>query len=543
MLDRITRVDRQGGSAGLGFIEAEKDLHPDDWYFPCHFRDDEVLAGSLQAEGGSQLLRFYMLLLGMQRLTKDARFQPVLNVPQKVRCRKEVPAKVGKLLYQLDIREIGLVPEPYVIADLTILYEGQIAVFFENLGLRLQEKDQPSYQKSLLPRQEGIYVKPVDKPVLLNEFHITQLALGPVSKCFGEEYDVFEGRALSRQPNTDLQLISRILSTTGKRHVFTNKPVMVSEYDVPADAWFYKQNAAPVMPYSILMEIGLQPCGFLGAYLGTTLIFPDKDLFLRNLDGDGNLLRPVDLRGKTITNRVCLLSHTALNGTILQRYDFELSVDGQPFYQGSASFGCFTKEDLSNQIGLDRGAHVALWYKTQPADQLNRLSFKLDSLFGRMKLFRSVNPASPHLHLASDQLALLDHAIVVKEGGHYGKGYVFAQKSIQPHNWFFTCHFYTDPVMPGSLGVESMLQAMQVFVLQQGLADGLAGVSFQQAAPHKTVWKYRGQILSSDPDMNLEIHIKTIERTHESLLLTADASLWKGPLRIYAVTDLGLLVR
>ena len=50
MLDRITSVDLTGGAYGLGYIVAEKDLHPDDWYFPCHFRDDEVLAGSLQAE-------------------------------------------------------------------------------------------------------------------------------------------------------------------------------------------------------------------------------------------------------------------------------------------------------------------------------------------------------------------------------------------------------------------------------------------------------------------------------------------------------------
>ena len=542
MLDRITQVDRHGGSAGLGFIEAEKDLHPDDWYFPCHFRADEVLAGSLQAEGGGQLLRFYLLMLGMQRLTNDARFQPILDLPQKVRCRKEVPAKAGKLVYQMDVKEIGLVPEPYVIADLTILYNGQVAVFFENLGLRLQEKDQPTYQKNLLPRRDGIYVKPVEQPVLLNEYHITQLALGKIDKCFGDAYNIYEGRSFSRQPNTDLQLISRVLSLEGQQNVFNNKPVLISEYDVPTDAWYYRQNAAPEMPYAVLMEIALQPCGFLGAYLGTSLIFPDKDLFLRNLDGDGELLQQVDLRGKTLANRICLVSHTALNGTILQRYSFELSVDGGVFYRGNASFGCFAREDLSNQVGLDRGLHLAPWYRTQPADQVNSLSFKLDSLFGRMKLFRSVNPALPQLHLAGNQLNLLDTAMVVKEGGNFGKGYVFAQKSIQAHNWFFACHFYTDPVMPGSLGVESMLQAMQVFVLQQGLADGLSGVSFQQAAPHKTVWKYRGQILSTDPEMSLEIHIKTIERTAQSVLLTADASLWKGPLRIYAVTDLSLLV-
>ena len=83
MIDRITSVDLTGGAYGLGYIVAEKDLAPDDWYFPCHFRDDEVLAGSLQAEGGGNLLRFFMLMLGLQRLTKDARYQPVFDFATK----------------------------------------------------------------------------------------------------------------------------------------------------------------------------------------------------------------------------------------------------------------------------------------------------------------------------------------------------------------------------------------------------------------------------------------------------------------------------
>lgn len=97
--------------------------------------------------------------------------------------------------------------------------------------------------------------------------------------------------------------------------------------------------------------------------------------------------------------------------------------------------------------------------------------------------------------------------------------------------------------MPGSLGVEAMLQAVHLFALQQGLADGLTEVTFQQLDAHKTTWKYRGQILSMDADMNLEIHIKTIDRTDTSVRITADANLWKGPLRIYTVTNLGVLIR
>ena len=543
MLDRITSVDQRGGSSGLGFIEAEKDLLPDDWYFPCHFRDDEVLAGSLQAEGGGQLLRFFMLLLGMQRLTKDARFQPVLGVPQKVRCRKEVPAKAAKLIYRMDVKEIGLTPEPYVIADLEILYDGFVAVLFENMGLRLQEKNNPSYLKSTDHLQEGIYVRPVNKPVLLNEYHVTQFALGPVYKCFGEEYTVYEGRNLSRQPNTDLQFISRVLEVKGERHTFNNQPEIVAEYDVPVNAWYYEQNASAVMPYSVLMEVALQPCGFLGAYLGSTLKFPDKDLFFRNLDGNGEISREVDLRGKTVTNIAKLVSHTNLAGTVLQRYTFELSVDGALFYKGESSFGFFTKDDLSSQAGLDKGEHLPAWKDTAEYSKNNSISFKLDSLFGKMKLFRSANPASPQLHLASDQLNLLDTATIIKKGGKYGKGYIYASRAIKPYDWFFTCHFYQDPVMPGSLGIEAIFQALQLFALQQGIGKNLQNVTFQHPAPHKTVWKYRGQILQGDPEMNLEAHIKEIREDNGRIDIIADASLWKGTLRIYEVMDLAIVIK
>ena len=42
MIDQISRIDPKGGRHGLGLIIGEKFLEPDDWYFPCHFKDDEV---------------------------------------------------------------------------------------------------------------------------------------------------------------------------------------------------------------------------------------------------------------------------------------------------------------------------------------------------------------------------------------------------------------------------------------------------------------------------------------------------------------------
>ncbi|MFT5914694.1 MAG: PfaB family protein [Bacteroidia bacterium] len=539
MLDRITSVDLTGGAYGLGSIVAEKDLHPDDWYFPCHFRDDEVLAGSLQAEGGGNLLRFFMLMLGLQRMTKDARFQPIFGLGQKVRCRKQVtPTADTKLIYKLEIKEIGLFPDPYVIGDLEIISDGIITVHFENLGLQLREKDNPKY----LDPTEGVKIAPRSEGALMNEKDITTFALGNMTECFGPDFAVYNGRKMSRQPNSDLQLISRILSVDGTKGDFSKHVPIIAEYDVPEDAWYYLQNSTITMPYSMLMEIALQPCGLLGAYLGSTLQFPDKDLYLRNLDGDGEtfaLPTGTDFRGKTITNKSVLVSSIAHGGTILQRYTFELSVDGHLFYKGNSSFGFFTAEALAAQAGLDKGAEVPAWYLTEQLQPANYMKIKLDSLYGKMKLFKAPE-SKPHYRLADDQLNMLHELIIAKNQGQFGKGYIHATKFVKTYDWFFTCHFYQDPVMPGSLGVESILQAMQVFALQQDLGKDFKSPKFVQVANHKTVWKYRGQILLSVKEMHLEVHVKAIEKRGSQLVMIANAFLWNDKMRIYQVTDIAL---
>ena len=541
MIDRITKVDIRGGAYGLGYIVAEKDLHPDDWYFPCHFRDDEVLAGSLQAEGGGNLLRFFMLMLGLQRLTKDARYQPIFDLPQKVRCRKQVTPKDKKLVYQLEIKEIGLMPNPYVIGDLEIISDGVVTVHFENLGLQLREKSNPRYLEKTSGKS-GILISERSKEALLNEKDITTFALDDLSKCFGEDFSVYDGRKVSRQPNTDLQLISRILKIDGQRGYFKQPSTIYAEYDVPQNAWYYEQNSAITMPYSILMEIALQPCGLMGAYLGSTLQFSDKNLYFRNLDGTGEMLdlpNGTDFRGKSIRNKAVLLSSVALGGTILQNYTFELSIDGQVFYKGKSSFGFFPSEALAAQVGLDNGKAVAAWYITEGLTTQQYMQIKLDSLYGKMKLFKAPIH-QPHYRLASNQLRLLDKLIIAKNSGKFGKGYIHATKFIKPYEWFFTCHFYQDPVMPGSLGIEAILQAMQVFVLQQDLGKDFDNPKFVQLPKHKTIWKYRGQILTDVKEMYLEVHIKTIEEREGMLTIIGDAYLWNGTTRIYQVMDLGL---
>jgi PfaB family protein len=542
MIDRIVSVNRTGGCYGLGEIIAEKDLHPDDWYFPCHFRDDQVLAGSLQAEGGSTLLKFFMLYLGMQKLTKDARFQPIAGVRQRVRCRKQVVPNVDtKLVYKLVIKQISLLPMPMMIGDLEIISDGIITVHFENLGLQLREKNNPAYLNQAPPS----WKLNASKTVLMNERNIATFALGKLANAFGNEFAPLDNKTTSRQPNTDLQMISRVISITGERQKFNTPSHIVTEYDIPIDAWYYVQNANKTLPYSILMEIALQPCGLLGAYLGSTLPFSNTELFFRNLDGSGHYINealPETFLEKTIINRSTLVSSTVLGDVIIQKYSFALYYDDQLFYEGNSAFGYFTKAALSSQLGLDNGTYIAPWYETNTITSTQYFRFKLDSLYAKTHLYKN-QQSKPHYTLSTNQLNFINEGLLMNQGGQYNMGYVFATKRIKTYEWFFYCHFYQDPVMPGSLGVEAMLQALQVYIIQQKIGAQCINPSFVHSSNHKTIWKYRGQILQHVKEMKLELHIKQIETQGNATIVVADGYIWNDTVRIYQVTNLSITIK
>lgn len=537
MLDRITTVELDGGAWGLGRLVAEQDLAPDDWYFPCHFKDDEVLAGSLMAEGCVQLLQFYMLYLGLQTTSHDARFQPIPNLEQTVRCRGQVTPRDTKLIYELEIMDIGLSPHPYVKGYARLILDGKVIVDFQNLGLQLIEKNPNTQSKQPTASSQQPTAK---RHPQFSPHQITEFATGSMANCFGPEFAIYDQphRRSSRTPNGDLQLMSRVLHVDGERLRFDNQPSLTSEYDVPSDPWFVQQVTAPTIPYSIYMEIALQPCGFLSAYLGSTLLFPEQDFQFRNLDGTGELLAELDLRGKAITNVARLLASTALEGVIIQEFAFELRCDEQLFFRGTASFGYFTAQALAAQRGLDGGKRTSTWLESTPlpAERIHPVD-----------LHRPPAPPAPAHTLDAcmpiGQLRFLGQCSVVPDGGIHGRGYVQGQLAIAPDDWFFGCHFYQDPVMPGSLGVEAIIEAMKEFARFQRLGEPFQRPTVTQRSGHETIWKYRGQIVPGEGPVTVEVHITEVAVTADEVTVVGDASLWKDGLRIYAVQQAAICIR
>ena len=60
MMDRIVSITEDGGAYGKGEILAELDIHPDLWFFQCHFPGDPVMPGCLGLDAMWQLVGFFL---------------------------------------------------------------------------------------------------------------------------------------------------------------------------------------------------------------------------------------------------------------------------------------------------------------------------------------------------------------------------------------------------------------------------------------------------------------------------------------------------
>ena len=98
--------------------------------------------------------------------------------------------------------------------------------------------------------------------------------------------------------------------------------------------------------------------------------------------------------------------------------------------------------------------------------------------------------------------------------GAAGLGRWRAVKDVDPDEWFFKAHFYRDPVQPGSLGIEMLLQLLQFAMLDLGLGNEMGpSARFEPVALHDPItWRYRGQIVPTNKQITAQVEIIRVER-------------------------------
>jgi len=89
------------------------------------------------------------------------------------------------------------------------------------------------------------------------------------------------------------------------------------------------------------------------------------------------------------------------------------------------------------------------------------------------------------------------------DGGEFGKGYIEAELDITPDLWFFDCHFETDPVMPGCLGLDAMWQLVGFYL-------GWKGYKGRGRALGVSEVQFRGQVLPTAKKVVYKLSISRV---------------------------------
>jgi 3-hydroxymyristoyl/3-hydroxydecanoyl-(acyl carrier protein) dehydratase len=514
LVHRVIEIDPDGGRCGIGIIRAEADIHPDDWFITCHFVDDRVMPGTLMYECCMHTLRVYLLRLGWVAESAGSVWEPVPGVASKLCCRGQVLETTRVVTYEVTIREIGYCPEPYVICDALMYADGKPIVEITSMSARLTGTSRERLTAMWQGTRKEITVD-VNKPALYTKQQILAYSNGNPSEGFGEPYRVFDNRRkIARLPGPPFQFMDRVTALRGEPWQMTAGAMVEAQYDLPADAWFFAADRQGRMPFSVLLEASLQPCGWLAAYVGSALTSP-TDVSFRNLGGTAVQHRAVTPASGTLTCSATMKKVATSGGMIIQEYDFSVADRQGALYEGDTMFGFFSREALANQVGIrDAKAY-------QPAtDEIARGS----SL-----------PYPQAAPFPEKQLRMIDRIeLFVPDGGPQGIGYIRGVKDVDPNEWFFKAHFYEDPVTPGSLGLESFLQLVRFAAVERwGWREG--DILQSSALGMKHSWLYRGQVVPTNRLVTVEAWATAVD--DDKRIMTAAGFLSVDGKTIYQMND------
>lgn len=521
LLHNVTHLRFHKGTDSSGYLRAEFPIHHDAWFFEGHFKDDPCMPGNLMFEGCLQAMSFYMMAAGMTIKRDGWRFEPVPDVKYSLQCRGQVTPSSRTLIYEVFVRNLKERPVPVLTADVLCTVDGLKAFVCRDMGLRLtpghplDEKSEPAVAS---PGKQAACVN----GVVLDDRAMLASAWGSPAEAFGAPFERFaNGDPLPRLPGPPYLLMTRISELEGEFGAERAGCRIAAEYDVDPSDWYFQESEASAMPLAVLLEIGLQPCGWLSNFTGIPLR-ADARLHFRNLDGTAEILGALTPSRGSMRTEATLIRIARSAGITLLTFDARCDWDGRTVLRLQTSFGFFSTHDLARQAGMPAPSPV----EGASAVRID-LSARPDRYF--------VGP----LRLPSGRLLLLSRVTGIEASGEK-PGWVRAEIDVVPSDWFFKAHFYQDPVQPGSLGLEALMQGLEFYAIHCGLADGIADPVFVPDCGLS--WKYRGQVTPANRLVTVELRVRQLHRSADGLTMRAEGWLSVDGMLIYHCADFGARV-
>lgn len=531
-IDEVTQFDPMGGPWGRGFMRCETTIADDAWFFDGHFKNDPCMPGNFMVEACIEALSFYLAGLGFTAQRDGWRFQPLPDQPFELKCRGEINPQTNHVAYEVHVEEVHAGPHPTVICDVVGYVDGKAAFHAHRIGVELV----PDWPLTSMPELYEHVVEPGPVATDSEGFPFDWKAMiscawGRPSEAFGSMYRMFDGtRRSPRLPGEPYHFISRITEVNGELNVCEAGMKIVCEYDIPDDAWYFDENGTETMPFAVLLEAALQPCGWVASAVGSSTGYED-DMLFRNLDGTGTLVDELTRTAGTLTTRVELTSVSVAGGMVIEGFDVECLLGDRVVYRMDTVFGFFPPDAFDNQVGLPiTDVHRARLNSSGPHSHTVDLTVEPERYVGGSA------------RLAAPMLRMLDRATHVRGAGAAGLGVVRGEKDVDITEWFFKAHFFQDPVQPGSLGIEALLQLLQFFMLDTNMAA--PGAEFEPIMLGTPMsWKYRGQVTPKNSLISSTMEITEVGSDERGPFVIGTGSLWCDGLRIYEVSNMGMRLK
>lgn len=132
MFNRIVEITGKGGKHGNGQVIAELDIHPDLWFFECHFQDDPVMPGCLGLDSMWQITGFFLAWMG--HLGKGR----ALGV-EEVKFTGQILPTSKRVTYRIDIKRVIARKLVLGVSDGTVTVDGREVYKATNLKVGLFE--------------------------------------------------------------------------------------------------------------------------------------------------------------------------------------------------------------------------------------------------------------------------------------------------------------------------------------------------------------------------------------------------------------------
>jgi 3-hydroxymyristoyl/3-hydroxydecanoyl-(acyl carrier protein) dehydratase/malonyl CoA-acyl carrier protein transacylase len=368
-----------------------------------------------------------------------------------------------------------------------------------------------------------------EPPRSLSRVECMEFAIGKIGRVLGEKFAEIDSHPTRvRLPDEPLMLVDRILHIDGEPLSMTTGRV-VTEHDIHPGAWYLDCNRIPTC---IAVEAG-QADLFLSGWLGIDVQTKGLACY-RLLDAVITFHRELPQPGQMIHYDIRINGFFRQGQTYLFRFEFDATVDGQPLLtmrEGCAGF--FTEAELAGGKGIVHtkldlmprtGKRSAEWRDLVPMAEENYDDAKLLALrhgrldecfgpaFSRLAIKLPVTiPGLDRSTLTRTRMWLVDRILKLDpKGGKFGLGMILGELDIHPDDWFLTCHFCDDQVMPGTLMYECCMHTLRIYLLRMGWIGEAGQVAYEPIPGIRSRLKCRGQVRADTKKVWYEVTIKEI---------------------------------